>query len=133
MILKKESGIKEVPVEEEGVERVTRKILIGPEDGSNTIIMRLFKVFPDGHTPYHNHAHEHVVKVEKGKGIVVDENDQEMVVAQGQCLLIEGNQRHQFKNPFQEPFEFLCIILNPQIREKSDDSLNTTRDEDENQ
>ncbi|UCE21482.1 MAG: cupin domain-containing protein [Candidatus Aminicenantes bacterium] len=114
MIVKKNADIPEAPVEEEEVVKVLRKILIGPEDGSHNIIMRHFKVLPEGHTPFHSHDHEHVVKIEKGKGIVVRETGEEVMVSQGQSLLVEKNETHQFKNPFSEPFEFLCIILNPE-------------------
>lgn len=114
MIIKKNADVPEAPVEEEEVKNVLRRILIGPEDGSHNIIMRHFKVLPEGHTPFHSHDHEHVVKIEKGKGIVVRETGEEVLVSQGQSLLVEGNEKHQFKNPFPEPFEFLCIILNPE-------------------
>lgn len=114
MIVKKNADVPEVPVEEEEVKNVLRRILIGPEDGSHNIIMRYFKVLPEGHTPFHNHDHEHVVKIEQGKGIVVRETGEEILVSQGQSLLVEGNETHQFKNPFPEPFEFLCIIINPE-------------------
>ncbi len=114
MIVKKNADVPEIPVEEEEVENVLRRILIGPEDGSHNIIMRYFKVLPEGHTPFHSHDHEHVVKIEQGKGIVVRETGEEVLVSQGQSLLVEGNETHQFKNPFPEPFEFLCIILNPE-------------------
>lgn len=114
MILKNDTETPQVPVEEEEVRNVLRKILIGPEDGSHNIIMRHFKVLPEGHTPLHRHSHEHVVKIEKGKGIVVRETGEEVEVSSGQSLLIEENEKHQFKNPFPEPFEFLCIILNPE-------------------
>lgn len=113
MIIKKDGDVPEAVVQEEGIKNVKRKILIGPEDGSSKIVMRHFKILPEGHTPYHNHDHEHVVKIQKGRGVVVDENGEDITVSQGQSLLIEQNKNHQFKNPFQEPFEFLCIIINP--------------------
>ncbi len=114
MILKNNADVPEAPVEEEKVKNVLRRILIGPEDGSDNIIMRYFKVLPEGHTPFHSHSHEHVVKIEKGKGIVVRETGEEVLVSQDQSLLIEKNEKHQFKNPFSEPFEFVCTILNPE-------------------
>ena len=113
MVIKKNIDVKKVPVTEEEVENVTRKILIGPDDGSHNIIMRLFEVLPGGHTPLHSHSHEHVVKIEKGRGVVVTKTGEEVEVSQGQSLHVEGDERHQFKNPYSEPFEFLCIILNP--------------------
>ncbi len=114
MIIKKDDDVSEGVVEEEGIKNVTRKILIGPDDGSSKIVMRHFKILPEGHTPLHSHDHEHVVKIEKGRGVVVDENGKDITVSQGQSLLIEQNKNHQFKNPFKEPFEFLCIIINPE-------------------
>jgi hypothetical protein len=85
MIIKKNEDVPEASVEEEGIKNVTRKILIGPDDGSSKIVMRHFKVLPE-----------------------------DITVSQGQSLLIEQNKNHQFKNPFHEPFEFLCIIINPE-------------------
>ena len=76
--------------------------------------MRHFQVLSRGHTPLHSHGFEHVVKIENGRGAVVDENGVENIVTQGQSLLIEANKKHQFKNPFNEPFEFICIVINPE-------------------
>jgi len=114
MIIKNNTDVPEDSVNEEEVKNVKRRILIGPDDGSHNIIMRYFKVLPEGHTPFHSHDHEHVVKIENGKGTVVNKTGEEIVVSQGQSLLIERNEKHQFKNPFHESFEFLCIILNPE-------------------
>lgn len=114
MIIKNNTGVPEDSVNEEEVKNVKRRILIGPDDGSHNIIMRHFKVLPEGHTPFHSHDHEHVVKIENGKGIVINEEGEEIVVSVGQSLFVKGNEKHQFKNPFNEPFEFLCIILNPE-------------------
>lgn len=112
VIIKNNADVLEVDLQEEDVIHVTQQILIGPDDGSSNIIMRRFCVFPKGHTPHHVHSHEHVVKVEKGRGIVLDEKGRENPVQVGQSLLIQGGEKHQFQNPFDEPFEFLCIILN---------------------
>jgi quercetin dioxygenase-like cupin family protein len=114
VIIRNNADIPEIDVQEDGVTRVTQQILIGPDDGSQSIIMRRFRVLSDGHTPYHDHSHEHIVKIEKGRGIVLDEDGRENPVSVGQSLLVKGGEKHQFRNPFDEPFEFLCIILNPE-------------------
>jgi len=114
MIIKKNSEVPETDVEEEGIHRVKKQILIGPEDGSDTIIMRRFKVLSGGNTPFHVHPHEHVVKVEGGNGCVVDGSGQEIPVCSGQSLYIAGGEKHQFKNSSEESLEFLCIIINPE-------------------
>jgi quercetin dioxygenase-like cupin family protein len=114
VIVKNNADVPEIDVQEDGVTLVTQQILIGPDDGSSNIILRRFCVLPRGHTPYHVHLHEHVVKIERGQGIVLDEDGRENNVSVGQSLLIKGGEKHQFKNPFDEPFEFLCIIRNPE-------------------
>jgi quercetin dioxygenase-like cupin family protein len=100
-------------VEMEGADGVKMKILIGLGEESDNIIMRQFTISPDGHTPYHLHNYEHVVKVESNRGIVVDENGDQHEVQKGQSLFVKANEKHQFRNPFDKDFEFLCIIPNP--------------------
>jgi quercetin dioxygenase-like cupin family protein len=116
VIIKKNMDVREDIPEEEGTKDVLRRILIGPDDGSLNIIMRHFKILPGGNTPLHRHNWEHVVKIEKGKGIVVNEAGEEIVISEGESLFIPENEEHQFKNPFSDPFEFLCIIPNPERR-----------------
>lgn len=114
MITKDNTDPPENNVQEEGVANVTMQILIGPEDDSSNITMRRFRVLPQGHTFYHVHTHEHVVKVEGGAGVVIDESGKKNPVRVGQSLLVKGGEKHPFRNPFDEPFEFLCVILNPE-------------------
>jgi quercetin dioxygenase-like cupin family protein len=115
--IKKEEQIPETIPEEEGVKKVTRRILIGPEDGSDNIVMRYFRVLPGGNTPFHEHEFEHVVRIEKGKGVVVNAAQEEILVSPGQSVFIPGKEKHQFKNPNDEPFEFICTILNPRLNQ----------------
>ncbi len=98
----------------EGAKDVKMKILVGPADGSDNIIMRHFIIAPGGNTPFHQHNYEHVVKIESNRGIAVDENEKEFEVKKGQSLFVKPNELHQFRNPFNEDFEFTCIIPNPE-------------------
>jgi quercetin dioxygenase-like cupin family protein len=100
-------------VKMDGADKVRMKILIGPNDKSDNIIMRHFLIAPGGNTPFHQHNYEHVVKVERNKGIAVDENGKEHEIIKGQSLFVKPNEKHQFRNPFKEDFEFICIIPNP--------------------
>lgn len=100
-------------VEVEGAKDVRMKILIGPADQSDNIIMRHFIVAPGGNTPFHNHNYEHVIKIESNRGIAVDENGVGHEVTKGQSLFVKPNEMHQFRNPFSDDFEFTCIIPNP--------------------
>ncbi len=114
VIIKTNIEVPEVEVQGEGIHKVMRQIFIGPEDGATDIIMRKFRLLPGGHTPYHVHEHEHVVKIEKGKGLVVDRDGRRNPLRVGQCLLVGRGEKHQFRNPHDEPFEFLCIIKDPE-------------------
>ena len=56
------------------------------------------------------------MKIEANKGIAVDENGNEFEVSKGQSVLVSPDVMHQFRNPFSEDFEFLCIIPNPALK-----------------
>ena len=114
MIIHKLNEVKENEVCEGGSSGAFITILIGPEDGSKNIIMRKIRLRPGGHTPLHEHPHEHVVHIEKGRGFVVSPTGEEIEVAAGQSLFVAGDEKHQFKNKSQDDFEFLCTILNPE-------------------
>lgn len=104
--------IQAVEVQMDGAKNVSMKILIGTEDQSDNIIMRQFKILPGGHTPRHTHNYEHVVKIESNRGIIIDEDGKEHEVQKGQSVFVKPNELHQFKNPFDKEFEFICIIPN---------------------
>ena len=97
----------------EGAKNVQMRILIGPNDGSENIIMRKFTVLPHGNTPKHSHDFEHIVKFEKGRGIFLDKDGVKHEVNEGKSLFVPSNEEHQFLNPYDGEFQFLCIILNP--------------------
>ncbi len=112
MIINQTKDVPETAVAMPGAEKVAMRILIGPKDGSDTIVMRSFVVQPGGHSPHHSHDFEHVVRVQRGRGIVIDEEGEEHRITVGDSVLVEKNKEHQFKNPGEEPFEFICVILN---------------------
>lgn len=113
MIIKHDSAMKAVPVSMEGASAVAMKIPIGPEEGSKNMILRLFCISPGGHTPYHAHNFEHLVRVVSGQGIVMDDKGFTHELSLEQSVFVCPNEKHQFANPYTEPFEFTCTILNP--------------------
>jgi len=44
----------------------------------------------------------------------VDKDGKEFEVSEGNSIYVVPDEMHQFRNPFNEDFEFLCIIPNPQ-------------------
>ncbi len=108
MIIKKSD---EVPYEDmSAFKGVKKQILIGSKDGSDEIVMRLFSVEPGGNTPYHSHGFPHVIKVEKGKGIVIDKDGNEHKLECNHVIYVQDDEVHGFKNPGNEPFDFICIV-----------------------
>ena len=104
-------NIKNVPYEDMSAYNGIRKqVLVGRKDGSNEIVMRYFSVEPGGNTPYHDHGFPHVVKVEKGKGIVIDKDGNEHSLEQGHVIYIHDDEVHGFKNEGAESFDFICIV-----------------------
>ncbi len=89
---------------------VDKKIVIGPDDGSKEIIMRLFKLGKGQSTPYHNHGFPHVVKVESGSGVYVDMDKNEHPISSGNVLYVPDDEMHCFKNVGDVDFEFVCIV-----------------------
>ena len=107
MIIKKMSDVPvTTPPEYVGVEK---QILIGREDGSKEIILRNFSIKPSGTSPYHSHHFPHLVKVERGQGVVIDPAGNEHPLRLGMLVYIPDNELHGFKNTGSEPLDFLCI------------------------
>jgi quercetin dioxygenase-like cupin family protein len=113
MKIKTDNNVQAVPVEMDGAEKVDMKILVGPEDGSANIVLRLFIVAPGGHTPFHIHDFEHIVQVRAGRGAVIEPDGAAHDIELGQSVFVPPNEKHQFVNTSTEPFEFTCTILNP--------------------
>jgi quercetin dioxygenase-like cupin family protein len=103
-------------VNAEGTKDITLRMLVGPNEGSEAIHMRLFTVRPGGHTPRHEHPWEHLIKTERGRGVVVDAEGNELPLEAGTSVFVEPGELHQFKNPYNEDFEFICVIPNPETR-----------------
>jgi len=111
MYIKKIDDVTKTSIEDNMTKGVTRQILLGIEEGSTNIIMRLFTVAPRGHSPLHTHDYEHLVKVEKGRGIVIHESEEKEIMT-GDVVYVKPNEKHQFRNPFDEELQFICVIPN---------------------
>jgi quercetin dioxygenase-like cupin family protein len=107
--VEKASNIAARPVETEGAERASIRVLISKADGAETFVMRMFEVGPGGHTPLHSHPHEHEVFVLEGRGLFVCEGQQHKIGAES-VVFIPGGAKHQFKNAGNAVFRFLCLV-----------------------
>lgn len=89
---------------------VSKQIFIGNKDGSEEIAMRYFSVEPEGSTPYHSHGFPHLVKVEKGTGVIVDKDGNEHKLEAGKVVYVNDDEMHCFKNTGKEAFDFICVV-----------------------
>ncbi len=97
------------PVQTEGAEGVTCRLLIGREHGAPHFAMRQFTIAADGHTPLHRHDYEHEVFVLCGKGLVRS-GDTYRAIHAGDVVFMPANELHQFKNVGMEALEFICLV-----------------------
>ena len=108
MIIKSSQEVPAKPVGD--LKGVEKQILIGPEDGSEEIVMRQLTLQPRAHTPYHEHAFPHLVKVEEGIGVVIDQHGHEHALEAGNVIYVHDNEVHGFKNTGNRLFRFICIV-----------------------
>ncbi len=98
-------------IEMEGAVNVSKKVPIGRKEGWEDYTMRTFTLEPDGHSPMHSHDWEHVNYVIKGKGrLMIDGKQQD--VEERDFAFVPANIEHQFSNPYEKDFEFICIVPN---------------------
>jgi len=108
MVIKK---LKDVPlVRLEGYENVKKQIVIGPDDGSDEIVLRYFSLAPGGTSPHHEHDFPHLVKIESGEGMVTDAAGREHGLEPGDYVYLKENETHSFRNTGAAPFDFICIV-----------------------
>jgi len=103
------TDVDEKEVDEEGCKDVHIRWLITREDGAENFAMRMFKLGPYGHTPYHEHDWEHEVFILEGEGFLKTE-DGEIRYRSGDVLFVPAMEKHQFVNDRDAPQRFLCLI-----------------------
>ena len=108
MVIKKLSDVPSMGVE--GYEHVKKQVVIGPEDGSQEIVLRYFSVAAGGMSPHHSHDFPHLVRIESGNGSVTDEAGNEYQLHVGDYVYINDNEVHHFTNTGSESFDFICIV-----------------------
>ena len=102
-------GVESSPLTEDGLKFVTRHILIGENEKAPTSIMRYFRVEPGGHSRLERHPQEHEVIILHGRG-TVQIAEKITKISPFDVVFVEGNELHQFSNPFDEPLGFICVI-----------------------
>ena len=102
-------GVESISYDSEGIHSVVKHILIGEKEGVPNSIMRYFDLAPDGHSKLERHSQEHEVLVLRGRGRI-QIGEKKFLVEPFDAVFIEGNELHQFSNPFDQSFGFICVI-----------------------
>ena len=99
------------PVRMEGAEGAFKQLVISRADGSPNFSVRVFTVEPGGHTPFHEHAAEHLNYVIKGQGCLVDEDGAEHEIREGDFALVLPDEKHQYRNTSKDqPLLLICAV-----------------------
>ncbi len=82
--------------------------LITQEQGAKNFAMRLFRLEPGGHTPFHVHGWEHEVYVVEGTGEVIGEQGSQSLEV-GSAVYVPAEEKHRFQAG-DNGLAFLCCI-----------------------
>lgn len=100
--------IQQYKPERGGWDGIVRQILIGFREATQ-FHLRYFEIAPGGYSSLEQHDHAHAVMVVRGRGEAIVGAE---VYSLGflDTLYIAPNTAHQFLNPGEEPFGFLCAV-----------------------
>ena len=96
---------------ETGASGVRIQWLLDESAGAPSFSMRRFEIDPGGHTPFHTHPWEHQVYIISGCGVIVA-RDGETPLKPGDAVLVNPDEKHQFKATGDEPLSLLCLVPN---------------------
>lgn len=98
-------------VKAEGVKDASKANVIGQPEGWSDHTLRVFRLQPGGFTPHHQHDWEHINHIIKGRGrLRIGDRVHELEAKD--FAFVPPNTMHQFENPYDEEFEFICIVPN---------------------
>jgi len=110
MQIKTISKVPAAAVQMDGAKNVSVRVVFGPADEAPTFAMRVFELAAGGHTPFHIHPFEHEAVILSGDIAVVTETGP-IPVKVGDCILVNPNEKHQFKNQSEtQPASFMCLV-----------------------
>ena len=101
--------MESVEVRMDGVKGAHKAVIIGENEGWKDYTLRVFRLEPGGYTPRHQHDWEHVNHVIRGRG-KLRLGDTVHELGEKDFAMVPPNTEHQFENPYNSPFEFICIV-----------------------
>lgn len=109
MKITKAESVPSTPVEVEGAEGISIRLLIHEADQAPNFYMRMFTIAPGGHTPYHDHEWEHEVYILAGSGEVTTP-DGARPISPGFVVYVAPGETHNFVNTGEGEIKMLCLV-----------------------
>ena len=110
MIIRKLDDIAKTSVDMEGVQGITKQLVLGSGDGVPNFSFRVFTLEAGGFSPHHNHEVEHMNVVLSGQGVLMDGDGKANPLGMGEFAFVPSHETHQFRNTGDEPFVFICAV-----------------------
>lgn len=101
--------IEKTRLEADVLKNVTKQVLVGPGQGWDSHVMRVFTVGKNGYTPKHSHSWPHINYIISGEGTLYVDGTEYPVQAGGTAF-VPGGSEHQFRQKGEEDFTFICIV-----------------------
>ena len=88
---------------------VLKQVAVGPEQGWQGWVMRVFTIGGEGFSPRHSHPWPHINYIISGQGTLFLDG-QNYEVRPGSVAYVPDNLEHQFTNTGSGDFTFICIV-----------------------
>jgi len=85
------------------------KVLVSPNEGWDSHVMRVVEVKESGYTPKHSHPWPHINYMIEGDGELMIDGQIHKVTPGSYAYVPEGK-LHQFRNAGSTVFKFICIV-----------------------
>ena len=105
-------NLKDLPKKElisDAVKDVTMQVLVSPEEGWDSHVMRVLELGIDGYSPKHQHPWPHINYIIEGEGVLMIDGKDYPITA-GSYAYVPQDTLHQFKNVGTTQFKFICIV-----------------------
>ncbi|MFX4262432.1 cupin domain-containing protein [Pelotomaculum propionicicum] len=102
-------NLDEIKVNAPGVINAFKKTLIGPREGWEGWVMRLFTLRERGCSPLHAHPWPHINYILSGTGVLLLDG-KETPLKEGSIAYVPSNVEHQFRSTGDNDFVFICIV-----------------------
>jgi quercetin dioxygenase-like cupin family protein len=86
------------------------QVLIGPGEGAPNFITRRFTLKPGGRIPRHRHDTIEHEQFMLASSVVIGLDDDEIEVAEGDCIFIPAGVSHWYENRTDRTASFLCMV-----------------------